>query len=58
MFLNGLYDSDFDADLSVKPLQELTKNSEKIWLEMGHGYPGDENMIIVSDWIKKSLINR
>lgn len=58
LFLNGLYDSDFDADRSVKPLQALTKNSEKIWLEMGHGYPGDENMIIVIEWIKKSLINK
>ena len=56
LFLNGLYDSDFDADRSVKPLQKLTKDSEKIWLEMGHGYPGDENMLIVSDWIKKTLL--
>jgi len=55
LFLNGLYDSDFDADRSVKPLHALTKDSKIIWLEMGHGYPGDENMLIVGEWIKKSL---
>ena len=55
LFMNALYDSDFDMERSVKPIHDLTKNSKIIWLEMGHGYPGDDNMLIVAGWFKESL---
>ena len=54
-FLNGLYDSDFDPERSVRPLHALAPDAEILWAEAGHEYPSPESLGIFTDWLGAAI---
>ncbi|MBT3427308.1 MAG: hypothetical protein HOL98_02040 [Gammaproteobacteria bacterium] len=53
--INGRFDSDYDAEKSVKPLQKHFGESTEIhWMDTGHNLPPDEASKIFQ-WLSKTL---
>ena len=53
--INGRFDSDYDAEKSVKPLHKLFGESTEFhWMETGHNLPPEETTKIYQ-WLSKKL---
>tara|TARA_B110000438_G_scaffold198395_1_gene189901 strand:+ start:4068 stop:5006 length:939 start_codon:yes stop_codon:yes gene_type:complete len=53
--LNGEFDSDYDADKSVKPLHKLFDKRTSInWVQSGHTIT-EEGLILMNSWLSQTL---
>jgi dienelactone hydrolase len=56
LMVNGIYDSDYNKDLSVEPLLKIAKEPKKIiWTEGGHMFATEEDRAEIIKWLNKYL---